>query len=284
MIYLIRCEMYRLTKGKKIKKYIAVILLTVLCSFGGLLLFEKEFKSFSDSLLNSFKSGSYGGASYNFGLFKVWDLHSSVTASVGNMVQSVVTSGNIALLIGLYCADYTYVFRKKTALFLESQGISAYRKMGMLIGTEVLLANVFFMIYELFLGIISLLYGKSQGLAVDVSGAFCLWIVCMHFNITAFALLSSMFMMISESKHTGFLFVISITLAGSMCIRIIRMFFHLSESWDHIYVLNNMMDSSFYKMNWKIFGTNVMVAAVTMIVSAAVILLELKINDKERYR
>lgn len=277
-------ELYRVLREQKYKKFLFVILLSIIGCFGSLIFFEKEMKDFSINLLDDFKNVFSGIASYNFGLFKIWDIQSTSLSSVEDIFNAIIPSGNIALFVGLFGINYAYSFRKQTSLALESYKCKGYEITAALVIVEIIIANIYTLVYEISLGIISVFWGIFHQVSYGLSHGFGLWILCLHINITAFTLFVAMVMIIAKKQQIGILVCVSLVMAGNSCIKLIGMFFHLPDSIVQVWVLNNIMYLPLDAIDNANIKGIISVALITCFFAIGLIMLELSLNNKERYK
>lgn len=277
-------EIYRLLREKRYKEYIVILLLSVIGCFGCLLLFEREIKDFSIDVLEDFKNVYSGITSYNFGLFKIWDMRSDSLSSVENIFNAVIPSGNIALFVGVFGISYAYSFRKQTSMFLEVCKCKSYEITAVLVIIEIVIANICSLLYEICLGMICVLWGVFHSISYTLPQGFGLWILCLHFNITAFTLFVTMVTVLAKKQRIAILVCISSILAGNSCVKLVKILLHLPDSIDRIWILNNIM---YFPVN-AISSVSIMgvigAALITCFFAIGLILLEISLNNKERYK
>lgn len=284
MIKLINGELFRVLREKKYKKNIYVLFLSVVGCFAFLVCFERGMQDLSKGIFDNFQGAFSGAASYNFGLFKIWDIQSIRFFSMKEIFNAIIPSGNIALFVGLFGMNYAHSFRKQTCLFLESYTCRGYEITAVLVLMEAIIANFYTLIYEISVGIICVFWGMYHRISYDWPHGFGVWLLCLHINITAFTLFVSMVNMIVKKRQVGILLCVSVVLAGSSCIGLLKMIFHLPDSVGRFWVLNNVMDLSVESIgNADIMGIS-SAAAITSFLAVGLILLEISLNSKERYK
>lgn len=273
----IKGELYRILKEKKYKKYVACLVFSILICFVFLVFFEEAKEELSDVVLQEAKA-------YNFGLFKIWDIQSKSTSSITNIFNAIIPSGNIAMLIGLYGMNYAYSFYKQTSLFLESRRCQGYDIVITLVIVEVVLANIYTLIYEIALGFICVFWGTVRDVSFDLPDGFGLWIVCLHCNVTAFILVMAMVILVTKKQQIGVLSCVGLVLAGGSCIKLLKLIFHLPNGIDSIWILNNIMYLPITEIRDADFIKIISSALLTSFFAIGLISLEVYVNNKERYR
>lgn len=277
-------ELYRIIREKKYKKYMIIIAVSAVCCFASLVFFEKEMGDFSREILHDFGDVFSGITSYNFGFFKIWNIKSGSLSSIKDVFDAIITSGNIALLTGLFSVNYAYSFRHQTGLFMEVCSCTVYEITMTLVITEVIIANMYTLMYEMCLWIICVIYGMFHQISFGMTYGFGLWSVCLHINVTAFVLFVAMIVIIAKSRQAAMLICVSLVLAGNSCINLLKVFFNLPASIDKIWILNNIMFLPIDEMNGAKSISVILVAIGTCVLSIGLIMLEISLNSKERYR
>lgn len=281
---LVSGELFRFTHEKSFRQNIIVLFLSALGCFGFLIFFEiVKAKIEGFSLLN-INGVTDGIKSYNLGLIKIWDSDKNDLDSVESAFNAILPAGCIAMLIGMFAARYSNLYRNQTSIYLTARQIKTKEIVGSLILSEVIMTNTWVLIYEVSVLALSVFGCIFSSMKFSFSSQFVLWIVSVHINCTAFSLLISALSVVIR-KTTGVVTMyISLVLAGSGCLDLIIMLLGLPTGFRDAWVLNNLMNLSVYNIEISSIFTMLLVAFITGIISISIIILEFTVNKKERYR
>ncbi|MCD7825668.1 MAG: hypothetical protein LUH14_06900 [Clostridiaceae bacterium] len=281
---LIYGEFYRFFREKRNQRNVIILILAVLGCFCFLIFFERVKGELSDIGQMSFSSIYSEDKSYNLGLVKIWDSGDSAMSSAGSVFDALIPSGSIALLVGLFSGTYACIYRRQTRLYMQARQFGLRSIISTFVLAEILMANFWTAVYEIALLLFCVFGCALTSMQFVFADGFFLWLLCVHINCTAFALLMSALAVMTKKISSAAAGCVSLVLAGSGCLELIIMLFGLPDSVSKIWVLNNLMNTSMEKIDVHCAVGIIICAVITSLFAVGIIILEFSINKKERYR
>lgn len=281
---LIKSEIYRFFREKCNRRNFGIIFLSALGCFAFLVFFEKVKVQLVDAQLINIIGSVSNLKSYNLGLAKIWDTDVSTLLSVGSVFNALMPSGSIALIVGMFSGIYACIYRKQTSIYMQTRQISTRQIATTFMITVLFLCNFWVALYELILFVVCAICCILTSMEFVVADGFWVWLLLVHIDCTAFALLMSALAVTVKKILIVVAGCITLVLAGGGCLDLVITLFGLPNSFRKIWVLNNLMDTSIEEVNVHCITDTIIFASVTSILFLGIIILEFKTNKKERYR
>ncbi|GEM_PF-6943361 len=277
-------ELFRFIHEKRFKQNILLLFLSALCCFCFLFFYEEVKEEIVGASLMNINGVTSDIKSYNLGLIKIWNSNVNALLSTESVFDSIMPSGCIAMLVGMFSASYSNLYRNHTSVYLVTRQMSIKHIVSTFIVSEVVMTNVWVFIYEVSVFILCVFGCIFSSMSFSFPREFVLWIFNIHINCTAFSLFISAIFVIVRKLIGVIIMCISLVFAGAKCLELIILFFGLPNDVRKVWVLNNLINTSIRSVDMNSIVEMFMIAFITSVVAIGIILLEFTINKRERYR